>query len=169
MPTEWLTKEEAAEVLRRSTRRVIDLTHEGPAYKSGSLRSRHTTIGPSGRPILEVHAGDVIAYVEEHKRIPQRKPSTALALIQAQPQPPQPAATTADPALTLAQGAAYLVSFSAEDLLDAVRAGELAVRWARGTKKKHGQMDRCRVTRSALDAWAEGVPLAAEQARAAVV
>ena len=164
----WLTKEQAAEKLHRSSRRVIDLVEKG------LIRGRKITIGPSGRPILEVHGADVAAQAEKGQ-VPRlaTEAGKALAPLQALlpllQRPPEVPLTSRDPLMTLQDGAAYIGS-TPEDLLDAVRTGELAVRWARGTKQKHGQMDRCRVTRSALDAWAKGVPLATgELVRAAVV
>jgi len=163
MKKEWLTKSEAAAALGLQPRSVLMQADT----KGGPIRAKMERAEASGQMVMMFHAGDVErerAQREEaaqagSARAVRAHPDANLArnpLAALLPQLLERAQEKGETAewLTLAEAAKIARGLAAVDLLDMIQAGHLPAWLARGTREKHGLIDRYRVKRTDLEALA---------------
>jgi hypothetical protein len=165
--SEWLTKQEAAEQLGLGVRRTLDLAHNG-ALKTERVRDPLTH-----QWTVRFHARDIERYLElrrtpaearsQLERVratvedglrPSPEAAAALEPVPALPHPEAAPAISPATWLTLAEAAGIAGGLAALDLLDMIQAGHLPAWLARGTREKHGLIDRYRVKRTDLETLA---------------
>lgn len=151
MEGQWVDKLEASVRLNVSERRIEQLV------TSRKLVARKIPNPKGGRDQMQIQAGSLERYMAQ-KHAERVTGSTALVKQSLAIQELHAKESEAEIApsvwLTLEQAAAYVRGLTAFDLLDMIQAGHLPAWLARGTREKHGWIDRYRVKKTDLEALA---------------